>query len=187
MIVRKIDGQPIDEALTRAREEIGASSSEQSLEMRAFSKILAGEPETTLKLELIDRAGKSLTVDLRRQTLASKPSVSARFLDSGVAYIKFSGFVETLENEIKQTLERFKDAPTHAGTSEMDAAKLKEAIDFAVANESKAPRNLELAHYQTFGREPFGEAVGAFKERGARPESFQKRLHRRRMGRARPR
>jgi CubicO group peptidase (beta-lactamase class C family) len=51
--------------------------------------------------------------------------------------------------------------------SRFDAVKLKEAIDFAVANESKAPRNLELAHYQTFGREPFGEAVGAFKERGA--------------------
>ena len=48
----------------------------------------------------------------------------------------------------------------------MDAGKLKEAVDFAVQNESKAPRNLELAHYQTFGREPFGEAVGAFKERG---------------------
>ena len=31
---------------------------------------------------------------------------------------------------------------------------LFEAIDFAVANESKSPRNLELAHYQTFGREP---------------------------------
>lgn len=48
----------------------------------------------------------------------------------------------------------------------MDPAKLKEAVDFAIANESKAQRNLELAHYQTFGREPFGEAVGAFKERG---------------------
>ncbi len=48
-----------------------------------------------------------------------------------------------------------------------DALKLKEAIDFAAGSESKAPRNLELAHYQTFGREPFGEAVGAFKERGA--------------------
>src|SRR5688572_14827394 len=34
----------------------------------------------------------------------------------------------------------------------IDAGKLKEAIDFAVASESKAPRNLELAHYQTFGR-----------------------------------
>ncbi len=51
--------------------------------------------------------------------------------------------------------------------SKMDAARLKEAVDFAIQNESKAPRNLELAHYQTFGREPFGEAIGAFKERGA--------------------
>ena len=51
--------------------------------------------------------------------------------------------------------------------AKFDAVKLKEAIDFAVNNESKAPRNLELAHYQTFGREPYGEAVGAFKERGA--------------------
>ena len=51
--------------------------------------------------------------------------------------------------------------------AKMDAAKLKEAVDFAVANESKTPRNLELAHYQTFGREPFGEAVGAFRTRGA--------------------
>ncbi len=51
--------------------------------------------------------------------------------------------------------------------AKFDAAKLKEAVDFAVESESKAPRNLELAHYQTFGREPFGEAVGAFKERGA--------------------
>ncbi len=50
--------------------------------------------------------------------------------------------------------------------AKLDAGKLKEAVDFAVQNESKAPRNLELAHYQTFGREPFGEAVGAFKERG---------------------
>ncbi len=53
-----------------------------------------------------------------------------------------------------------------AQQAKMDAGKLKEAVDFAVQNESKAPRNLELAHYQTFGREPFGEAVGAFKERG---------------------
>jgi CubicO group peptidase (beta-lactamase class C family) len=50
--------------------------------------------------------------------------------------------------------------------AKIDGVKLKEAIDFAIANESKAPKNLELAHYQTFGREPFGEAVGPFSERG---------------------
>jgi CubicO group peptidase (beta-lactamase class C family) len=54
--------------------------------------------------------------------------------------------------------------PPQAG---MDAARLREAVAFAVASESKAPRDLELAHYQTFGREPFGQAVGPFKERGA--------------------
>jgi CubicO group peptidase (beta-lactamase class C family) len=51
-------------------------------------------------------------------------------------------------------------------TAKIDAVKLKSAVDFAIQNESKSPRNLEFAHYQTFGREPFGEAVGVFKERG---------------------
>lgn len=51
--------------------------------------------------------------------------------------------------------------------AKLDPAKFKEAIDFAIANESKTPKNLELAHYQSFGREPFGEAVGPFSERGS--------------------
>src|SRR3712207_5225887 len=53
--------------------------------------------------------------------------------------------------------------PQDAG---MDAALLKDAVAFAVANESKSPRVLELAHYQSFGREPFGEPVGPFAKRG---------------------
>lgn len=48
----------------------------------------------------------------------------------------------------------------------LDAAKLKEAVDFAIASESKAPRDLQLAHFQTFGREPYGEPIGQFKDRG---------------------
>jgi CubicO group peptidase (beta-lactamase class C family) len=50
--------------------------------------------------------------------------------------------------------------------SRIDAGKLKEAIDFAIANESKYPRDLLMAHYQTFGREPFGVAIGPLKPRG---------------------
>ncbi len=48
----------------------------------------------------------------------------------------------------------------------MDAALVDSAVAFARANESTAPRDLELAHHQTFGREPFGEPVGPFAERG---------------------
>ena len=53
--------------------------------------------------------------------------------------------------------------PAEVGIS---AARLKDAIDFAIAAETKAPRDLKLNHYQTFGREPFGYAIGPIKDRG---------------------
>jgi|SoiMethySBSTD1v2_1073268.scaffolds.fasta_scaffold01707_31 CubicO group peptidase (beta-lactamase class C family) len=50
--------------------------------------------------------------------------------------------------------------------SGIDPQLLQSAIDFAVENESKTPRDLALHHYQTFGREPFGYAIGPLKDRG---------------------
>lgn len=49
----------------------------------------------------------------------------------------------------------------------LNTAKLDEAISFAIMNESKNPRNMEVSHYQSFGKEPFGVGVGPFAERGA--------------------
>ncbi len=49
----------------------------------------------------------------------------------------------------------------------LDSAKLADAIAFAIAGESKNPRDLEVNHYQTFGREPFGQATGPIAPRGA--------------------
>jgi CubicO group peptidase (beta-lactamase class C family) len=51
------------------------------------------------------------------------------------------------------------------GQAGMNEQRLRAAVDFAIANESTAPRDLELAHYQSFGREPFGDAVGPFAPR----------------------
>jgi CubicO group peptidase (beta-lactamase class C family) len=48
----------------------------------------------------------------------------------------------------------------------LDSAGIDAAIAFAKSRESTSPRDLEEAHYQTFGREPFGGAVGPFSERG---------------------
>jgi CubicO group peptidase (beta-lactamase class C family) len=49
----------------------------------------------------------------------------------------------------------------------MDPIKLKQAIDFAIAHESKENPNLKQAHYEgAFGREPFGYPVGPLKTRG---------------------
>ncbi len=53
--------------------------------------------------------------------------------------------------------------PAEAG---LNADKIKEAIAFAIASETKNPRNMEISHYQSFGKEPFGEGIGPFAERG---------------------
>lgn len=54
-------------------------------------------------------------------------------------------------------------APQQSG---WDTAQLAIAVRFALEKESKAPRQLEAAHYMTFGKEPFGDAIGPFAERG---------------------
>ena len=46
--------------------------------------------------------------------------------------------------------------PAEAG---INVQRLKDAIDYAVANETRNPRDLTLNHYQTFGGEPFGYAI----------------------------
>jgi len=53
--------------------------------------------------------------------------------------------------------------PTEFG---LNIDKINETIKFAQENEIKNPRNMEVSHYQSFGKEPFGFAIGPFAERG---------------------
>lgn len=47
-----------------------------------------------------------------------------------------------------------------------DTIKLNDAIRFAKEHESKQPRSMEMSQVMSFGREPFGEAIGPFADRG---------------------
>src|SRR4051812_36748208 len=53
--------------------------------------------------------------------------------------------------------------PAAAG---FDPTRLSEAIQFAIQADAKAPRDMEVSHYQSFGREPYGQGIGPFKPRG---------------------
>ncbi|MCH7406647.1 serine hydrolase domain-containing protein [Belliella aquatica] len=54
-----------------------------------------------------------------------------------------------------------------AAELKVNAPKLQEVIDFAIATESNADKNLKMAHYlSAFGREPFGFPIGPMKDRG---------------------
>jgi len=48
----------------------------------------------------------------------------------------------------------------------MDSGRVASAVAFAVAGEVKNPRSMEENHYRTFGREPYGNGVGPFRDRG---------------------
>jgi CubicO group peptidase (beta-lactamase class C family) len=48
----------------------------------------------------------------------------------------------------------------------IDSEAIQEVIRYAHENEAKAPRDQELAQALSFGREPFDDGIGPFKERG---------------------
>jgi len=56
-----------------------------------------------------------------------------------------------------------KKAPQEVG---LDPVLLQKAIDFSVSHENPETRDLALALATSFGREPFGEAIGPTRERG---------------------
>ena len=49
----------------------------------------------------------------------------------------------------------------------LNGEKINAAVQYAIEQETSNPRSMEQSHYQSFGKEPFGEAVGPFKDRGA--------------------
>jgi len=50
--------------------------------------------------------------------------------------------------------------------SGLDSSALNKAISFAMAHEAKSSHDGELSQFQSFGKEPFSEAVGPLTERG---------------------
>jgi len=51
-------------------------------------------------------------------------------------------------------------------THGIDSIKLYEAISFAIAHETKQTRSMEVSQAMTFGKEPFGDGIGPFSDRG---------------------
>ena len=111
MIVRSVNNQPIEKAIAEARGAVGVSSSERATAGRVFSKILTGEPETVVQLELADARGMNRQFALTRRSVSAKSSATARILPSGVAYLKFGKFDEEIEKQIADALQNLKNAP----------------------------------------------------------------------------
>ena len=111
MIVPTVGGKPIAEALAEVRRDIGTSSSERATRLISYSRLIAGEPDTPLKLGLTRADGTPFDVTLMRRTVSAAPQFTARLLPSGDAYIKFNRFLPPVGKQFKEALIKFKNAP----------------------------------------------------------------------------
>ncbi|MEO7521926.1 MAG: hypothetical protein ABIW79_08935 [Gemmatimonas sp.] len=108
---------------------------------------------------------KTLTSDRSTRQMARRVALAAMTLCFGA-----SASVQAQARSRTNTVPYYPDAgswerrsPSSVG---LDSVKLAEAIAFAITSEAKAPRDLEMNHYQSFGREPLGDPIGPIAPRG---------------------
>jgi CubicO group peptidase (beta-lactamase class C family) len=80
-------------------------------------------------------------------------------------------FLSLLFSTLVFTQQSYFPTPEHwakrtATESGFDSLQLDAAIRFAIENESRNPRSMEKSQAASFGKEPFGEAIGPFADRG---------------------
>ena len=79
--------------------------------MFTYSRLLAGPPDTEVKLGLERADGSHFETEVRRQVYSSAPNLATDKLASGNAYIRFDGFQPSITKEFRQALERFRNSP----------------------------------------------------------------------------
>jgi carboxyl-terminal processing protease len=110
MIVRTIDGVPIETKLAESKAYIEGSSSERAVRLRLYRRILDGEPGSTVKLGLVRGDGSSFEVVLTRRTVSELPAVNWRRLPSGYGFIKLNMWRSPVHREFRRALEHLEDS-----------------------------------------------------------------------------
>jgi carboxyl-terminal processing protease len=111
MIVRSLDGKPIEERLAEIENGRPPSSSDRATRMFAYARLLSGPPDSTLRVGLQRADGTSLDATVTRQLYSVAPQVSSDVRPSGAAYIRFDEFQPSILKPFRQALERFRNSP----------------------------------------------------------------------------
>lgn len=109
MIITAIDGRNSLDALAEAKTQI-KSSTPRAVRLFALRQLFLGQPETSIKLGLMDKTGTATEITLTRRVepWSNSPLVS-RSLASGIGYIKFDRFFEPIVKPYKKALADLKD------------------------------------------------------------------------------
>jgi carboxyl-terminal processing protease len=111
MVLVSIDGEPVSKRLAEARNAVSGSSSERATRLRLYRRLLEGEPDTTVTLELANAQGTKREVTLTRRVVSDLPLVNSRRLASGYGYIRVTQWRSPIHKTFKRALDQFRDAP----------------------------------------------------------------------------
>ncbi|HEY1925706.1 MAG TPA: S41 family peptidase [Candidatus Acidoferrum sp.] len=111
MIIRTVDGKPVNERIAEIESTKSASSTSRATRMFTYNRLLAGPADTQLKLGVERADGSQFETEVTRQIYSSSTSVATDTLPSGNGYIRFDGFQPSITKEFRQALERFRNTP----------------------------------------------------------------------------
>ncbi len=111
MIITRVDGLPFSQRVSEVGDEVGESSSSRAKALLTYYEVLAGEPGTSVRLEVEREDGSTAQVSLQRHTVPISPPLVARVLPSGYGYIKFDLFNDTVVKQFREALANFASVP----------------------------------------------------------------------------
>jgi carboxyl-terminal processing protease len=111
MVVLRVDDTPVAERIAEIEKKRQPSSSERATRWIIYNRLLAGPPDTPVKVALQRGDGSVLDVSVRRQIYSEAPEVTTHVLPSGNVYIRFDGFQHPITKEFRQALQKFHEAP----------------------------------------------------------------------------
>jgi len=111
MVVLRVDDTPVAERIAEIERKRQPSSSERATRWFIYNRVLAGPPDSAVKVALQRGDGSVLEVSVRRQIYSEAPEVTTHVLPSGNVYIRFDGFQHPITKEFRQALQKFRDAP----------------------------------------------------------------------------
>ncbi len=111
MLLLEVDGESARAVYGRLRAEARDGSTEQQRHRLAARRLLAGEPDSAVRLAFERADGSRLEATLRRTLFTQPPRVAHRRLPDGTGYLRLTAWTERLRGRVIAALAELKDAP----------------------------------------------------------------------------
>ncbi len=111
MVISRIDGEAALPLYQRLVAEARETSTPWARTRGAIRKINAGDIDSKMDMVFVRDDKTEIAVTMKRRKFTALPEFTPRLLPSGFGYIRFSGFVGSMEGGIIAEIEKMKDAP----------------------------------------------------------------------------